>query len=84
MQNHVRVYFNYFGYGIDDVIPCEYCGAKANDIHHIIPRSKFGKKNKAEQDKITNLIALCRKHHEDAHSNKITVEQLRTIRNGKR
>lgn len=39
-----------------------------HDIHHIIPRSKFGKKNKAEQDKIENLMALCRFCHDKAHA----------------
>lgn len=60
MQNHTKVYYNHFNYGIEDFIPCEACGKKAVDIHHIFGRGK-GK------DEINNLMALCRKHHEMAH-----------------
>ena len=38
---------------------CEYCGKKAIDPHHIIYRSQGGS-NEEE-----NLIALCRKCHDD-------------------
>lgn len=79
MQNHVKVYFDHFGYGIDDRIACECCGGVAVEIHHIVPRSKFGKKMKWLQDLITNLVALCRPCHDKAHQNKITVEQLNNI-----
>lgn len=65
---------------MDDVIMCEYCkSGVARDIHHIIPRSKFGSKRKEEQDHVTNLIGLCRPCHDDAHANKITKEQLQEI-----
>jgi len=60
MQKHVKVYFDHFGYGIDSFIPCEVCGQRAVDIHHIAGRGK-GK------DVISNLIALCRKCHNAAH-----------------
>lgn len=54
---------DYFGYGIEDFIPCEACGAKSNDIHHI--------QNRGEGlDVIENLMALCRKHHILAHHSK--------------
>lgn len=67
MQNHVKVYFQAFNLDEGDFVRCEKCGAKAIDIHHIIPRSKFGKKRKDEQDNITNLMALCRPCHDEAH-----------------
>lgn len=60
MVKHVKVYMDYFGYGEQDVIPCEVCGARAVDIHHINGRGK-GK------DVIKNLVALCRYHHNAAH-----------------
>lgn len=63
MQRHVKVYMDHFGYGIDDFIPCEACGAKSVDIHHIFGRGK-GK------DVIDNLMALCRDHHVQAHSSR--------------
>lgn len=79
MQNHTAIYMRHFGFGLQDFIPCEVCGSRAIDIHHLVPRSKFGKKRKDEQDLITNLIALCRSCHDKAHQNKITVEQLKNI-----
>ncbi len=55
------------GFDESDFIPCEVCKTQAVDIHHVIPRSKFGSKRKAIQDQANNLIALCRKHHDEAH-----------------
>lgn len=78
MQKHTKVYTDFFpshtGY-----YACEVCGCQAVDIHHIKRRSEFGSKVKEEQDKIENLIALCRLCHEKAHANKITKEQLTEI-----
>lgn len=51
---------DYFGYGIDDKVPCEVCGAPSVDCHHINGRGK-GKNN------IHNLAALCRYHHNCCH-----------------
>jgi hypothetical protein len=60
MRPHVRIYFDYFDLGEQDTVPSEICGAKAVDIHHIKGRGK-GK------DVITNLMALCRYHHNACH-----------------
>lgn len=49
----------FFGYTIADFIPCEICGAKSVDTHHISARSI---KRSLEED-INNLMALCRDHH---------------------
>ncbi len=77
MQPHVNNYLKHFGYTIADVIMCEVCeNARANDVHHIIPRSKFGKKRKSEQDDVSNLIALCRKCHDKAHDGTLSKEYL--------
>lgn len=38
------------------------CGAKANDIHHIIPLSRGGTTT------FSNLIAVCKSCHEKRHS----------------
>ncbi len=58
MQNHTKVYFNFFNYDISDsYIPCEMCNAKAIDIHHIEKRIK------TKNDFIENLVALCRECH---------------------
>ncbi len=79
MQKHVKNYLDLVGKDVTDFIGCEYCSAKAVDIHHVIPRSKFGKKRKDEQDHPNNLIALCRKHHDLAHSSKEFNESLKEI-----
>jgi len=73
MQKHTRIYYKYFDYGMDDVILCEVCGSPAVDIHHLDGRYKKDSNN------IEKLIALCRLHHDDAHANKLTKEQLLTI-----
>jgi len=70
MQRHTKIYLEYLGYGEQDFIPCEHCGKKAVDIHHIIYRSHGG------ADNIENLIALCRKCHDMAHNNELTKGDL--------
>jgi len=67
MQRHVLNYFRALGYHLGDFIPCEVCGSKSVDIHHVEPRSKFGSKTKEEQDDVSNLVALCRPCHDKAH-----------------
>lgn len=62
MKQHIKVYFEHFGYDQSDFIPCEICEAKAVDVHHIEARGMGG--TKKEED-INNLMALCRKCHED-------------------
>ena len=60
MKNHPKVYLNHFGYIGEDFIPCEVCGSKAVDIHHIHRRGMGGSKY---ADKIENLMAVCRSCH---------------------
>ena len=50
----------HFGFGEQDFIPCEICGTRAVDIHHLERRGMGGSTTK---DHIENLMALCRKHH---------------------
>jgi hypothetical protein len=54
MKNHTKLYLKYFGYDTSDFIPCEVCGDKAVDIHHIECRGMGGTK---ELDNIDNLMA---------------------------
>lgn len=79
MKHHTKIYFNYFGYDVNSWIACEVCAQNAVDIHHIVPRSRFGSKKKDEQDHISNLIALCRVCHNKAHDNVISKETLQEI-----
>jgi len=74
MQPHTKVYMRHFKFGETDFIPCEICTSRARDIHHINGRGK-GK------NVIENLIALCRRHHEDCHNEVINKEQAQTIHN---
>lgn len=85
MQQHTKVYYTFFGYDECDFVPCEVCGNKAVDIHHIKPKSSFGSKlkgtNEGEQDHISNLIALCRFCHDSAHCYKWSKQELFDIHN---
>lgn len=80
MQKHTKVYLGHF-WLMQHEVKCEICWHPAVDIHHIEPRSSFGKNRKKEQDAIWNLIALCRKHHEQAHwiGGKISKQELQLI-----
>lgn len=60
IKRHTRTYLKHFGFGADSFIPCEVCGGRAVDIHHIDCRGMGGSK---EKDEIGNLMALCREHH---------------------
>lgn len=60
MKNHTKIYFKAFGYDESSFVPCEVCGKRAVDIHHIEARGMGGDK-KAEG--YANLMALCRECH---------------------
>lgn len=78
MKKHVRLYFDYFGHGVDSFIPCEVCGSRATDIHHIDCRGMGGSKSK---DFIENLQALCRTCHLVYGDKKQYIEFLTDIHN---
>jgi hypothetical protein len=62
MQPHTKVYLKHFDYGQhqDVFIPCEVCGSRCKDIHHLDGR--IGK----DANNIENLIGLCRECHTKA------------------
>jgi 5-methylcytosine-specific restriction endonuclease McrA len=76
MTNHAKIYMNYFDLKTPEEVICEGCGRLASDIHHINGRGE-GK------DVIQNLMALCRKCHDRAHSSKnyVSKEQFQLIHN---
>jgi len=74
MQKHTRIYMKYFDYGEQSFIPCEACGNRANDVHHVNGRGK-------DKDVITNLMALCRDCHTKAHEGKLSKSELQYIHN---
>ena len=81
MQKYTKNYLEYFGYTIADFIPCECCGSQSHDFHHIVPRSKFGKNNKEEQDRVENVMALCRLCHVRYGQNKRYNDFLQELHN---
>jgi 5-methylcytosine-specific restriction endonuclease McrA len=78
MKNHVKIYFEYFGYDKNSFIECEICGAKAVDLHHIERRGMGGSKS---ADRIENIMALCRKCHDSKGDRKEWKEWLIKLHN---
>ena len=76
MQKHTKIYMEFFGFDISDFIPCEICGIKATDIHHIECRGMGGSETK---DNIENLQAVCRNCHEKYGDKKQFKQPLKTI-----
>jgi len=76
MKKYTKLYMDYFGYVLDDVIPCELCGNRAVDIHHIKARGMGGSKN---SDHIDNLMAVCRQCHVDYGDRKDKLDYLISI-----
>lgn len=68
-MNHKKVYMKFLKIGPEDIVICEVCGRVAVDIHHIRFKSQGG------EDKIKNLIALCRHCHDISHG-KVRGEEL--------
>jgi 5-methylcytosine-specific restriction endonuclease McrA len=73
MQAHTKIYLRYFGYGEQDFVPCESCGKRATEIHHLVFKSHGGQNN------IENLCAICRTCHNKAHENKEFNNKLKAI-----
>ena len=78
MEKHTKVYLKFFP-SHSGFYHCEICHTQATEIHHIKRRSEFGSKTKDQQDKIENLIALCRTCHDKAHANVFTKEYLTEV-----
>jgi hypothetical protein len=81
MKLHTKIYLQYFGYGIEDFIPCEVCGCKAVDIHHIDCRG-MGNATKSK-DSIENLMAVCRQCHIQYGDKKHHIQYLKEVHDAK-
>jgi len=79
MKFHTKIYLDYFGLGLQDIIFCEYSYIKygamirAGSTHHIIYRSHGG------TDDIINLIALSSDVHNKAHQEQISKSEFQDI-----
>ena len=73
-MNYKQKYLSFKGYGEQDFIPCEVCGARAVDVHHILFRSHGG------TDEVENIILLCRNCHNKAHNNIKFNENLKKLK----
>lgn len=80
MKKHTKLYLDYFGYGIEDFIPCELCNSRAVDIHHISCRGMGGTK---KEESIDNLMALCRECHIEYGDKKDWIDYLKDKHNVK-
>ena len=58
-----------------DNLRCLKCSNPGTDVHHIVPRSQFGKKD-INRDAIWNLCLLCRSCHSEAHTKGSRIELL--------
>lgn len=78
MKKHVKIYLEYFGYDESDFIPCEVCGRRGQDIHHIECRGMGGTK---DPENIDNLMAVCRRCHLIFGDKKEYKEVLKEVHN---
>ena len=70
MQKHTKIYLKHFDYGEQDFVPCENCGRRCVDVHHLDGRGPG-------MDVIENLMGLCREDHEEAGRNPVFNKRLK-------
>lgn len=75
MKKYIKNYLKHFWYIDPNEVMCEICWNLAQDVHHIKLRSRWG------WDEVTNLIALCRPHHDMAHFKREPYIQEETLEN---
>ena len=63
---------------------CSICGKKENnlDTHHIIEQKDFDNHNKF-RDKLSNLVILCKKHHDEVHHGCLRIHGYKESSHGK-
>jgi len=62
------------------VTTCAICGKKADEVHHIKPKSTI--ENKFKKNHKYNLIPLCKYHHKLAHEGKLIIKGFITTDEG--
>lgn len=77
MSPHKKGYYDYYGITVGDWWPCEYCGKSMVDVHAIDADGIGGTK---KEHLITNLMAICREDHHEAHNGtKLPKEFLKEV-----
>lgn len=76
MKRHVKIYMDYFGYVLDDIVCCEVCGKVGVDIHHLKARGMGGT---TREDTIEGLMCLCRDCHVNLGDRKDKMDYLISI-----
>jgi len=63
---------------------CSICGKKENnlDTHHIIEQKDFDKYNQF-RNKLSNLVVLCKKHHDEVHHGCLRIHGYKESSHGK-
>ncbi len=80
MERHIKNYCDYFGIYLTDWYSCECgCGQRAEQFHHLEPRSSFGSKRKMQQDKAENIVFINHLCHERAHREPTFNTELKMI-----
>lgn len=68
MEAHIKNYVKYFKIDLQDWVACECgCGKRAEQFHHLIPRSSFGSTQKKKQDAVENVAYINHECHERVH-----------------
>lgn len=78
MKPYIKIYLDYFGFGLDSFISCEICGNRAVDIHHIINRKRGGDPT-GSKNRANNMMALCRNCHLSHGDVPEKIEQLQNM-----
>jgi 5-methylcytosine-specific restriction endonuclease McrA len=76
MKSYTKAYMKHKGYDVTSFIPCENCGKKAVDVHHLQPRSLRPDLLKEP----SNLLFLCRECHTKAETSKEFNNQLKQLK----
>lgn len=64
MQRHTAIYFKESGIDPHGFVECEVCGASSVDVNHIDARGMGGNPKK-DKEVFENLMASCRRCHND-------------------
>ncbi len=77
---HTRIYYQFFDLDDMDDVYCELCQRPAVDIHHIDARGMGGSR---KADEIKNLMAVCRRCHDEYGDRKKHKDYLKKIHIGR-